>query len=245
MESLFPGALALPDLFRGRLIKRYKRFLADVKRDTGEMVTAHCPNPGRMLECSEPGRPVYLSHHDNPKRKLKYTWEIIDMPGTLVGVNTLNPNRLVHRSIYAGLIPALAEYSHIQPEVRVGEHSRIDLLLSSPRLGRCYVEIKNCSLVSDGIAMFPDAVTIRGRKHLMELERLMVDGHRCAVFFLIQRMDAKVFKPADHIDPAYGKALREAEKNGLEIIVYDVSISLQRIRLRNSIPWQLDALSTG
>ncbi len=239
MASLFSGALALPELARGRLIRRYKRFLADVKLDTGEMVTAHCPNSGRMLGCSEPGRPVYLSYHDTPKRKLKYTWEIIDMPGSRVGVNTLNSNRLVHHSIRAGLIPALSGYSDIQPEVRVGRHSRIDLLLSSPGLGRCYVEIKNCSLVLNGTAMFPDAVTTRGRKHIMELQRLMAEGHRCVLFFLIQRMDAKVFAPADRIDPDYAKALRKAEKKGLEVIAYDVSISLKQIRLRNPIPCEL------
>jgi sugar fermentation stimulation protein A len=166
------GLLEWPKLVRGTLIKRYKRFLADVSLDNGKIVTAHCPNTGSMKGCSEPDQPVYLSLHDNPKRKLKYTWELIEMSASLVGVNTLVPNRLVFQSAEAGLISELAGYDTIESEVRIGNNSRIDLRLSNGQKDHCYVEIKNCTLVDNGVAMFPDAVTSRGLKHLKELETL-------------------------------------------------------------------------
>ena len=236
MQGTFSNGLILPDLIPGILIKRYKRFLADVELDNGDIVTAHCMNTGSMQACSEPGRRVYLSYHNNPKRKLKYSWEIIDMPDSRVGVNTLVPNRLVYHSIKAGMLTGFDEYDEIRPEVKVGERHRLDLMLSKNGSDLCYIEIKNCSLVMDGTAYFPDAVTERGRNHLIELQKLSAMGHRSVMFFLIQRMDAKIFKPADHIDPAYGKELRKAQKNGIEIMVYDVLIDLKKISLRNPVP---------
>ncbi len=234
------SGLQWPDLIPGTLIKRYKRFLADVKLNTGETVTAHCPNSGTMKECSEPGRPVFISHHNKPERKLKYTWEIIDMPTSLVGVNTMVPNRLVKTSIENRLVPELNHYDTIKPEITVNKKSRLDLLLTKNNgEDKCYVEIKNCTLVKDGIASFPDAVTKRGQKHLVELQKLAARGNRCVNFYLIQRMDAKTFKPADAIDPAYGKELRKAVKNGVEILVYDVKIDLEKIRLNRKIPYDL------
>jgi sugar fermentation stimulation protein A len=232
-------ALFLPNLLPGILIKRYKRFLADIRLDTGDMVTAHCPNSGSMTACCEPGRRVYVSAHNQPPRKLKYTWEIIDMPTSLVGINTLIPNRLVYQSLKAGLIPGFTDYDAVTQEVKVGDHSRLDIMMTRSHDETCYMEIKNCSLVQDGIAYFPDAVTERGRKHLILLQELADDGRRCVMFFLIQRMDAKIFKPADHIDPKYGKELRKAHAAGVEILVYDVNLDLQKISLRNSLPWQL------
>lgn len=246
MQGTYSNGLILPDLKSGTLIKRYKRFLADVALDTGDMVTAHCPNTGTMKACSEPGRKVYLSFHDNPKRKYKYTWEIIEMASSLVGVNTMVPNRLVYHSIKAGRIEAFAEYDEVKSEVKVGEKHRLDLMLSkngpnSSNEHTCYIEIKNCSLVEDGVACFPDAVTVRGRNHLIELQRLAASGFRAVMFILVNRMDAKIFKPADHIDPAYGKELRKAYQNGVEIMVYDVEYDLKkgRVWLRNQIPFQL------
>ena len=230
------GGHIWPDLIRGTLIKRYKRFLADVRLESGDTVTAHCPNSGSMKACSEPGRPVYLSHHDNPKRKLKYTWEMIDMGSSLVGVNTNVPNKLVKSSIEAGMIPELAGYETVTPEVKVSDHSRLDLVLSDPDKGRCYIEIKNCSLVDRGHAQFPDAVTERGLKHIHELESLLQQGNRCVMFYLIQRMDADRFSPADHIDPAYGKGLRQAAKQGVETLVYDTAITTQGIIIGNKVP---------
>jgi len=227
--------VALPPLIPGKLVKRYKRFLADVILEDGREVTAHCPNSGRMIACSQPGRKVYLSQHDNPKRKLKYTWELIDMPASLVGVNTQLPNRLVAHAIAKGQVSELTGYSDIQREVKVGDHSRLDLRLHSPGQGSCYIEVKNCTLVEDGVARFPDAVTARGRKHLEELSRLTASGHRAVMFFLIQRMDAQLFQPADDIDPAYGKALREVYAQGVEIVAYDVTIDLASIALNQPV----------
>jgi len=231
--------LTWPELVPGTLLKRYKRFLADVKLDTGEIVTAHCPNTGSMKGCSEPGRTVYLSSHDNPKRKYKYTWELIIMSTSMVGVNTLVPNRLVFKSIDQKLIPELSEYNSIRREVKIGEHSRIDLMLTDGGAKRCYVEIKNCTLVDEGIARFPDAVTSRGLKHIIELENLAEAGHRCMMFYFIQRMDAQVFRPADNIDPAYGRRLRQAVEKGIEVLAYDVRIDLQGIELNKKIICEL------
>ncbi len=232
--------LAWPELIPGRLIKRYKRFLADVELEDGTLVTAHCPNSGSMTACSEPGRPVYLSWHDNPKRKLKYTWEIIQMPDSLVGVNTLVPNRLIKKSVENGWVAELAAYEEIRSEVQTSKGSRLDLLLTDSHGARCYVEIKNCTLVTQGVACFPDAVTQRGRKHLKELQRLTAGGNRCVMFFCIQRMDAECFRPADQIDAAYGEALRKVHlKWGVEILVYDVWMDLERIVLNRKIPIQL------
>ena len=232
--------LVWPELIPGRLIKRYKRFLADVELADGAVVTAHCPNSGRMTACSEPGRPVYLSWHDNPRRKLKYTWEIIQMPDSLVGVNTLVPNRLVKASIENGMVAELVDYEEIRPEVQTSKGSRLDLLLTDSHGAKCFVEIKNCTLVDEGVACFPDAVTQRGHKHLKELERLTAEGNRCVMFYCIQRMDAEYFRPADQIDAKYGEALRAAHlKRGVEIIVYDVWMDLERIVLNRKIPFQL------
>jgi len=224
-----------PELIHGVLIKRYHRFLADVKLTSGRVVTAHCPNSGTMKACSQPGRPVYLSVHDNPKRKLKYTWEMINMPTSLVGVNTLVPNRLVKKSIEEGRVRQLRGYNHIKSEVKVSGASRLDLLLTKGENEKCFVEIKNCTLVEDGVAYFPDAVTVRGRKHLVELQQLVLKGNRCAVFFLVQRMDAKAFTTADRIDPLYGKEFRKAKNNGVEVMVYDVVMDLKKIMLGKKI----------
>ena len=231
--------LKWPPLISGKLVQRYKRFLADVRLNSGKIVTAHCPNTGSMTGCCEAGRPVYLSQQDNPRRKLKYTWELIDMPASMVGVNTLVPNRLVAHSVAAGRISELARYDDLQREVRVGNHSRIDLLLTASGRRHCYIEIKNCTLVRDGVALFPDAVTSRGRKHLQELEKKAAAGSRSVIFFFIQRQDAKQFQPADSIDPAYGRSLRRAVRKGVELLAYDVAVDLDGIRLRRRVPCRL------
>ncbi len=238
-KSKLSGGLPWPDLIPGFLIKRYKRFLADVKLAGGEVVTAHCANSGTMKECSQPGMPVYLSYHDNPKRKFKYTWEIIEMPGSLVGVNTNVPNRLVAGSIQEKRINELKNYDDVRREVKTSDHTRLDILLSGRGKRNCYVEVKNCTLVKTNTAYFPDAVTTRGLKHLIELQKLVSAGHRGVIFYLIQRMDAALFKPADHIDPAYGEGLRKAVKNGVEILVYDVVLDLDRIVIGKKIPHSL------
>lgn len=224
------------ELVPGVLIRRYKRFLADVRLDHGPEVTAHCPNTGSMAACCEPGRPVYLSRRDDPKRKLKYTWEMIDMGSSLVGVDTGVPNRLVALSARTGRIAPLKGYDLVRPEVRVGEGVRLDLQLTAPDRPDCYVEIKNCTLVEDGLASFPDAVTERGRKHLVELAGLAEKGNRAVIFFLIQRMDARRFRPADQIDPEYGRVLRRVIRAGVEVMAYDVRLDLDGIALNGPVP---------
>ncbi len=228
-----------PPLVRGTLIRRYKRFLADVRLDGGEQVTAHCPNSGSMKGCALPGCTVYLSRSDNPKRKLAFTWELIQTPTSLIGVNTLVPNRLVHHALANGQIPALSGYPRITREVRVDGRSRIDLMLNGGSRPACYIEVKNCTWVAHQTAAFPDAPTTRGARHMAALEKLAALGHRAVVFFLIQRMDAVRFRPADEIDPAYGKALRQAVNNGVELVVYDVHITLEHIRIARCLPWTL------
>jgi len=226
----------LPSLINGRLIKRYKRFLADIELETGEKVTAHCPNSGSMKGCAIPGSQVWLSESDNPKRKYKYTWELIKVPGTLIGINTQVPNKLVKQAIENDLIKELSGYDRVIAEVKTSSHTRLDLLLEKVSGEKCYVEIKNCTLVEEGIAMFPDAVTTRGQKHLDELDHLVSLGHRGVIFFLIQRMDAKAFKPAAMIDKIYAEKLRNVIKNGVEIVVRDTVISPPIIRLGNTVP---------
>lgn len=228
--------LEWPQLIFGTLIKRYKRFLADIRLSDGTKVTAHCPNSGSMTGCSTPGRPVYISFHSSPKRKLPYTWELIDMETSLVGVNTMVPNRLVAETINKKEIKELRTFDTLRREVRVGERSRLDLKLEKAGAPSCYIEIKNCTLVESRRALFPDAVTIRGQKHLGELAGLVEKGNRCVMFFLIQRMDATSFAPADHIDPVYGEKLRWAAAKGVELIAYDVKIDLKQIRIHRKLP---------
>jgi sugar fermentation stimulation protein A len=238
-SALATEGLAWPPLIPGILIKRYKRFMADITLTSGRTVTAHCPNSGSMQACCEPGRPVYMSFHDHPRRKLKYTWELIEMPASIVGINTQVPNRLVAKSIEAGLVPDLNGYDSISREIKTSKKTRLDILLNKGEKNRCYVEIKNCTLVEDGVARFPDAATSRGLKHLVELKSLISEGFRGVIFYVIQRMDAITFQPADHIDPAYGKELRRALEHGVEILVYDTQIDLETIRLNRKIPYSL------
>ncbi|MBN2231457.1 MAG: DNA/RNA nuclease SfsA [Deltaproteobacteria bacterium] len=237
-----PAALPWPPLVRGTLVRRYKRFLADVMLDDGRDVTAHCPNSGSMHTCATPGRPVWLSATPtHSRRRLAWTWEIIDMPSSPVGVNTQVPNRLVHRAVECKAIPALAGYETCRREVPYGTRSRIDLLLTGHRAQPpSYVEVKNCTLVeNDGIARFPDAVTSRGRKHLEELAAQVAAGNRGVMLFLIQRMDARGFRPADDIDPDYGETLRRVYNLGVELLAFDVTITRQAISLRREVPIHL------
>lgn len=239
------ASLPWPPLTRGTLLKRYKRFLADVRLDSGETVTAHCANSGRMTSCCEAGRPVYLSFHDNPRRKLKYTWELIEMPNplaggqSLVGVNTVVPNRLVAAALRARAVPELAAYAAVKTEVTVNGGSRLDVRLDGEGLPPCYVEVKNCTLVTEGLARFPDAVTARGTKHLVELQRLVTDGARGCMFYFVQRMDAERFEPAREIDPAYAAELARAVQHGVEVLVYDVAIDLEKISLGRPLPFRI------
>jgi len=215
-------------LRRGRLLKRYKRFLADVCFDDGEEVTAHCPNPGSMLSVSDPGSTVWLSHSDNPKRKLAHTLELIETPGGIVGVNPNRANALALEAIEAGAIAALSGYETIRREVRYGANSRIDLLLAGDGRPDCYVEVKSVTMRRDrdavGLAEFPDAVTQRGAKHLGELAAMTGDGARAAMIYLAQRADCGRFAVAADIDPAYAAAFETAVAAGVEMLALRCTI---------------------
>lgn len=228
-------------LIQGKLIKRYKRFLADVELEACEMVTAHCANPGSMLGLKEPGSNVWLSKNDNPKRKLKFSWELLEVDlGTgpvLVGINTNLPNALATEAIKAGAISELEDFDTLRREVRYGENSRIDILLEKEGRPPCYVEIKNVHLMREnGKAEFPDSVTTRGAKHLRELTNVVKQGGRAVMLYLVQRADADHFTFARDIDPAYGQAFDEAKAAGVEAICYACTLSQQEIIVSNPIP---------
>ncbi len=225
----------------GILIKRYKRFLADIELEDGAIITAHTPNTGAMTGCSTPGSRVWLRDTGNPDRKYPYSWEIVETkPDVLVGIHTGLSNKLVHEAITNGVITELQNYQQILSEVPYGdEKSRIDLLLrkdDSTDTEQCYVEIKNVTLVEDNIAYFPDAVSARGTKHLRELMKMVDQGHRAVIFYCVQRNDATGFRPAQTIDPLYAETLRLAVQTGVEAMAYIAEISTEEIKLVQSIP---------
>ncbi|MEJ2181578.1 MAG: DNA/RNA nuclease SfsA [Gammaproteobacteria bacterium] len=241
-------------LVQGTLIRRYKRFLLDVQLDSGEQITAHTSNTGSMLGCQDPGSRVWLSRSDNPKRKYQHSWEIVEVDSLAgpvpVGINTMLSNKLVHEAISTGLVGNLQGYQSIRTEVKYGiENSRIDLFLepfkgeqAAEHLPRnpCYVEVKNVTLVKDGVAYFPDAVSKRGAKHLRELIEVVRNGDRGVIFFCVQRSDACQVKPADHIDPEYGQWLRRAVKEGVEAMAYRAEVTPYDITLVKNLPVNLD-----
>ncbi|WP_430511885.1 DNA/RNA nuclease SfsA [Pannonibacter phragmitetus] len=223
-------------LIRGRLVKRYKRFLADVVLDSGEEVTAHCANPGSMLGLNAPGSLVYLSRSDNPARKLAYSWEIIEADGALVGISTAHPNKLVEEALLAGLIPELSGFAHLRREVKYGKNSRIDILLEDAGGGLTYVEVKNVHLMRQaGLAEFPDSVTARGAKHLVELEDMVRAGHRAVMVYLVQRPDCSELDFAADIDPAYAAALRQAMAAGVEAHAIGCEVTPEFIRATRKV----------
>ena len=226
-------------LLSGTLVKRYKRFLADVVLESGEEITVHCPNSGSMKSCANPGWQVLLSLSDNPKRKYPYTWEMVHNEKCWIGINTGIPNTIVAEAITEGKIKDLSGYENLTREVKYGKNSRIDILLSRGD-EKCYVEVKNVTLVEeDGNYYFPDSVTERGTKHLFELTEMVNQGHRSVMFYVIQRSDGSIFKPAAHIDTKYTKALQEARANGVEIMVYQASVSPESITITSEIPFNL------
>ncbi|MDD9878551.1 MAG: DNA/RNA nuclease SfsA [Magnetovibrio sp.] len=222
-------------LLKGTLIKRYKRFMADVTLETGDVVTAHCANSGSMLSVNEPGAEVWLSPAQNPERKLKFTWEMIRIKRALVGINTQHPNKLVAEAIEAGKVPELAGLGALRCEVKYGKNSRIDILLESDDGARCYVEVKNVTMRRDLTkgqpAEFPDGVTARGAKHLVELSDMVKEGHRAVMFYLMQRSDADAVTIARDIDPAYGEALDKARAQGVEVLAYGCKLTPKDIRV--------------
>lgn len=228
-------------LVRGRLIKRYKRFLADVELDSGEIITASCPNTGAMLGLSAPDTYIWLSTNDSPKRKYRHTWELVESDvgsgPVLVGINTGHPNRLVADAIGEGTLEALAGYESLKREQAYGKASRIDLLLDDPAKGRAYVEIKNVHMMREaGLAEFPDSVTQRGLKHLEELGDMAEAGHRAVMLYLIQRSDARRIRMAADIDPAYASGLSRALSRGVEALAYRCDLSSEEIRVTDRVP---------
>jgi sugar fermentation stimulation protein A len=228
-------------LIEGRLTRRYKRFFVDAeitRKNTQEIITAHCPNTGSMKGLLAEGNPVWLTQHNDPKRKLPYTLEVIHDGHSLVGVNTHRPNKIVQQSIKSGIVPQLSAYPHLRTEVAYGANSRVDLFLSGTNVPECYVEVKNVTLREEKapVAAFPDAVTDRGRKHLLELAEMARLGHRAVMFFLVQRMDCEHFRPADEIDPLYGQTLRDVLEKGVEALCYDCEINKNGITLRRELP---------
>lgn len=224
-------------LVKGILIKRYKRFLADIQLSDGMTLTAYCPNTGRMLGCAHPGSPVYLSKNPAPSRKYLYTLEMVDVQSSYVGVNTILANCLVEEALRKKKIRKVQKYSEISRETSVDE-GRIDFLLSQGE-EKCYLEVKNVTMKEKDTAYFPDAVTQRGSKHLRILQRLRSNGHRAVILYLVQREDCQIFMPADHIDPLYGDTLRCAVQNGVEIMVYGTKINPSEIEITHSLPYRL------
>jgi sugar fermentation stimulation protein A len=239
----FPGPL-----IRATLIKRYKRFLADCTLEDGTMVTAHCANPGSMMGLNTPGLTVHLSHSDDPRRKLKYSLQLVEIPGNsgpvLVAINTGNPNKIAEEAIRQGTVTELAGYASLRREVKYGRNSRIDLLLSDADLADdtarkpdCYVEIKNVHLLRHGsLAEFPDSVTTRGAKHLEELADMVAQGHRAIMFYIVQRPDCDCFALAHDLDPGYAAAFARATARGVEAMAYVCHVGLNGVVLDRRIP---------
>jgi sugar fermentation stimulation protein A len=227
--------MKLPEhLLTGTLIRRYQRFLADVALDSGETITAHCPNSGSMTGCAVSGSRVVLSRSDRPGRKYPCTWELVQVGGCWIGINTGITPALVREGILSGMVVELQGYETIRPEVRRND-SRLDLLLAGER-GRCWVEVKNVTLAEKGLALFPDAVTVRGQKHLTELMDVVRSGERGVIFYVVQRGDCTAMAPADRIDPRYGALLRESVAAGVEALAYRAEVSPAGVTLARRLP---------
>ena len=233
--------LFIAPLIPGRLIKRYKRFLADIMLDSGEEITAHCANPGAMLGLTRPGNRVLLSKSSNPARKLAYSWEIVETDfgrgPEMVGINTGHPNAIVSEAISAGFFADLAGYTGLRREVKYGKNSRVDILLTGEKLADCYVEIKNVHMMrTPGLAEFPDSVTARGAKHLAELGDMVAAGHRAVMIYLIQ-MDADRFALAGDIDKTYAAAFDVARQRGVEALAACCRVDANGIAIARLTPF--------
>lgn len=221
-------------LLKGTLLSRYKRFFADVRLDDGQTVTCHCPNTGSMKTCAIPGMTVYVAYHPSPKRKLAYTWELAAVADGFIGVNTARPNLVVEEALRTRRVPELSLYDDVRREVKFGENSRVDFLLSGNGPA-CYVEVKNVTLKGEGCVTFPDAVTSRGLKHLEELSRLVSAGQRAVQFFFVNRPEGEFFTVAEDIDPAYAAGLRRARQSGVELLAYRAKTTLDGMELGDPV----------
>jgi sugar fermentation stimulation protein A len=219
-------------LIPGRLIRRYKRFLADIELDSGETVTAHCANPGAMLGLNMPGLKVWVEPNDDPKKKLKYGWRLIELEDDWVGIDTAVPNKVVGEALRAGHIPEFTAYSGVRPEVPYGANSRVDFLLTGAGQPDAYVEVKNAHLMRQpGLAEFPDSVTKRGAKHLDELAAMVAQGQRAVMLYCVQRTDCDRLALADDLDPVYAAAFGRARAAGVEVMAWACAISTGGITL--------------
>jgi len=225
------------ELVAGKLIKRYKRFLADVLLDNGEIVTAHCTNSGSMLSCIEEGAPVMLSRSKNPNRRTAFTWELIFMNNNWIGVNTLVPNKLAEEWINAHIIPDFPIYDTVKREVRFGD-SRFDVYAENDT-EKCFIEVKNVTYKWEKYAIFPDAKTTRGQKHLKTLLKAKQEGFRAVMLYIIQRSDVEIFAPAEQIDPEYAQILRNVHQNGVEIIPCRAKITPKAITFDKILDFRL------
>jgi len=221
----------------GTLIKRYKRFLAEIRLDDGTEVVAHCTNSGSMKSCLENGAEVYLTPVTDPKRRTKFTWEMIKINGSWVGINTANPNKLAFEAISAGLIPELSGYTNVKREVVFGD-SRFDIFAEN-ETEKCFVEVKNVSLKEGNYALFPDAITTRGQKHLKTLMEVKAHGIRAVMLYIVQRTDVEVFAPAMEIDPEYAKVLKQAVNAGVEVIVMQIEVTPEGINIKKKLPVEI------
>jgi sugar fermentation stimulation protein A len=230
-----------PPLIAATLVRRYKRFLADVRLSTGEVLTVHCPNTGGMLGCQQPGMAVWLSRSDNPKRKYAHTWELVEArPDVLVGINTARTNALVHEALSSGVISELTGYDHVRREVRCGD-SRLDFELSARGRRRCLVEVKNVTAaVEDGVALFPDAVSVRASRHVRELQQ-SVGQDRAVLLFCVQREDVHIVEPAVAIDPDYARTLAQAMQRGVEVLAWGCQVAPQGIDVCRPVDVRLPA----
>ena len=225
-------------LIKGKLIKRYKRFLADIILENGEEITAHVPNSGAMTSCIEENCDVWVTFHDNPKRKLKYTLELTKMGKELICTNTGVANKIAIEAIENKTIKELQGYSSLKPEQKYGEKSRIDILLENANQ-KCYVEVKSVSLKIEDNLAFPDAVTTRGTKHLNELKTMVEQGHRAVMLYVIQRTDNLPFRLACEIDKKYCEAFKEVTKQGVEVLVYQSNINFDKIFIDKKIAFDI------
>ena len=234
-------------LFAGKILKRYKRFLADIELSDGQRITAHTSNTGSMKTCWDVGWKVLVSYHNSPKRKLKYSLEMTHNGDTWIGVNTSLPNRLAKEAIENQLIPEFQGYDNVQAEKKIGD-SRIDLYLSGKKKGKaleeCYIEIKNVTLLAEKrAALFPDAVSTRGQKHLKELIQLKKRGVRAAMLYIVQRQDVDHFRPAWDIDPTYAELVQQAKEVGVEILAYQCELSPKGVKLKRPLPCFIESTS--
>lgn len=225
------------ELIPGKLLQRYKRFLADVELEDGSVVTAHCTNSGSMKTCLEEGAPVYLCPVNDPKRKTKFTWEMIFMNNGWIGINTMIPNKLAFDAVEDGSIEKLRGYSKVQREVKFGD-SRFDIFAENEH-EKCFIEVKNVTMKVGSFARFPDAKTTRGKKHLETLMEVKKQGMRAVMLYIIQRMDVEIFGPAWDIDPDYSETLVKAFKNGVEIIPMVAEVLPSEIKLLKMIEFDL------